>query len=217
LCKLLIIRNKKNTKLTLVYSNYTVEHIEELMSLIKLQSILIIEDNQTLLRTLVQYFITRVTHLDYCSCLAEAQEKLKDKPPDVVLLDMCLPDGSAIDVMNQIINSKITPIVIVLSGSAEPHQTFDLAQMGVRAFLKKPVGLEELETTIEHARKTPPNWTPHIRNLVGYVPIKDFEKTARETMVEEALARSEGSRRGAAKLLSVSRQLLQHILRSFDA
>jgi hypothetical protein len=43
--------------------------------------------------------------------------------------------------------------------------------------------------------------------------IHDVEELARGTMVREALARSQGSRTGAARLLRVSRQLLQHILR----
>jgi transcriptional regulator with PAS, ATPase and Fis domain len=32
-------------------------------------------------------------------------------------------------------------------------------------------------------------------------------------MIDEALAKSRGSRRAAAKLLDISRQLLQHVLR----
>jgi transcriptional regulator with PAS, ATPase and Fis domain len=59
----------------------------------------------------------------------------------------------------------------------------------------------------------PPDLAPHLKSAVGLVPIKSVEQTVRSTMVSEALARGGGSRRAAARVLSISRQLLQHILR----
>jgi two-component system, response regulator RegA len=48
---------------------------------------------------------------------------------------------------------------------------------------------------------------------VGRVPLHELEAEVRHAMLGEAIARAEGSRRGAARLLSVSRQLMQHMLR----
>jgi DNA-binding NtrC family response regulator len=106
-----------------------------------------------------------------------------------------------------------TPRVIAISGAAGPDESFKLAQCGVRAFLKKPFNLEELEAAVEQALTEPPDLAPHLKSAVGLIPIKNDEETVRATMVPEALARAKGNRRMAARALSISRQLLQHILR----
>jgi hypothetical protein len=51
-----------------------------------------------------------------------------------------------------------------------------------------------------------------LRAVIGRVPLQEIEVWVRETAVAEALARSRGSIRGAARLLGMSRQRLQHIL-----
>ncbi|MBK7861855.1 MAG: hypothetical protein IPJ65_25220 [Archangiaceae bacterium] len=59
----------------------------------------------------------------------------------------------------------------------------------------------------------PPDLTPHLRAAVGHLPLHQLEEQVRQTMVGEALGATQGSRSGAAKLLRISRQLLQHILK----
>jgi transcriptional regulator with PAS, ATPase and Fis domain len=51
---------------------------------------------------------------------------------------------------------------------------------------------------------------------VGQRQIHEVQDEVRETMLREALGRARGSRRAAAKLLRVSRQLVQHMLRRYD-
>lgn len=55
--------------------------------------------------------------------------------------------------------------------------------------------------------------TAVLRATVGARPLAEVEQAARRVMVMEALARTGGSKTAAAKLLQISRQLLQHILR----
>lgn len=51
-----------------------------------------------------------------------------------------------------------------------------------------------------------------LRTVIGRVPLQEIERWVRETAVTEALGRSRGSIRGAARVLGMSRQRLQHIL-----
>ncbi len=55
-----------------------------------------------------------------------------------------------------------------------------------------------------------------IRAAVGRIQIRELEIAVRRTMVLEALRRSNGNRRAAARLLGVSRQHLQHMLRAIE-
>ncbi len=138
---------------------------------------------------------------------------LRDWQPDLLIIDFRLPDGTAIDVLGSVDGGAPLPRSIAISAYAEPVEAFDLARLGVTTYLTKPVSLSDLDAAIEHTLLEPPNIDPAIRNAVGHFGLKAVEANVRGVMVNEALQRSNGSRRGAARLLSVSRQFLQHTLR----
>lgn len=52
-----------------------------------------------------------------------------------------------------------------------------------------------------------------LRASVGERTLAEIEQATRRVMVMEALARAGGTKAGAARILGVSRQFLQHILR----
>jgi DNA-binding NtrC family response regulator len=83
----------------------------------------------------------------------------------------------------------------------------------VRAYLAKPLRLDRLQAVIRTALEAAPDLLPVLRQTVGHKRLADVQSEVRAVMLDEALARSRGSRRGAARLLSMSRQLLQYLLR----
>jgi len=175
---------------------------------------LVVEDNPALLKTLERTLAGRGYSVRACGTVAEARRVLREWSPELLVLDVELPDGDAFDVLREASELPAAPVVIAMSGVAGPSESFRLAQLGVRSYLTKPLRLEALELAIDEALHMPPDMTPHVRAQVGHVPVRELERHVRRTMVAEALARAGGSRRGAARLLHVSRQLLQHMLRS---
>jgi two-component system response regulator RegA len=175
---------------------------------------LVVEDDDRLTATLLDALAGAGWTARAAASVAEAHAALSDGfSPDLVLLDFALPDGDAFAVLADIESLEPAPRVVVMSGSAAPGQSFGLAMRGVRAYLVKPVDLGALEIAIESAFTSPPDLKPMLRQAAGLVPMMDLEHDVRATVVREALARSRGSRRAAARALSISRQLLQHILR----
>lgn len=148
--------------------------------------------------------------------VTEACEQIVTFVPDVLLLDLALPDGTAFDVLAAVRACAPAPVVLAMSGTATPLDTFELARAGVRAFVPKPLTLDGVERALREALATAPDVTPVIQAQVGHVPIHGVEERVRKVMVDEALARTGGNRRQAARMLSISRQLLQHILRRGD-
>lgn len=178
-----------------------------------MKRILVVEDDSSLRRALSAALSPRASALTACGTVAAARAELHAFQPDVVVLDVALPDGDAFDVLDAVDALAAMPLVLAVSGQASPDQSFRLAQRGVRAFLPKPLDLTTLERTLEDVLAQPPDLVPHLRAAVGHAPVHDVEKVVRRTMVAEALGRSHGSKNGAAKILHVSRQLLQHMLR----
>lgn len=174
---------------------------------------LVVEDEPRLRATLVEALAVRGFAVREAGSVREALAALAEARPDLVILDVALPDGRALDIVAGAAELTPAPRMVAISGAAGPDESFALAERGVRAYLKKPINLEELEAAIDKALSLPPDLAPHLKSAVGLIPIKDVEQDARATMVKEALARSGGSRRAAARALGISRELLQHILR----
>ncbi len=175
---------------------------------------LVVEDNRALSRTFAELLRSHFPQVRAAASVGEARAACEGWQPDLIVLDVALPDGTGIDVLRHL-ERRPAPAVVAVSAEAEPAQAFELARMGVRVYLPKPVSLPSFEAALKEALETAPDMTASIRQAVGHRPLHEVEGQVRETMVEEALARSGHSCRGAARLLDVSRQLLQHILHRF--
>lgn len=133
---------------------------------------------------------------------------------DLVLLDYRLPDGAGIEALRELALAPSFPRVVAISGDIGPSEAFALAQSGARAFLRKPFGLAEIRSAIRAAFDQSPDVSLELRSLLGARPLHAIEEDVREAMVTEALSRSNGNVTGAARLLGISRQLLNHIRKS---
>ena len=178
-----------------------------------LDTLLIVEDAAPLGASLSDALRPCAREIGWVSTAQAAIAAMRDAIPDLIVLDVALPDGSAFDVLDAMATLPRAPAVVAMSGTADPAQSFMLALRGVRQFVSKPFSKEQLLAAITEALKTPPDLVPLVRQTVGMRGLHEVEEELRSTMLSEALARACASRRGAAQLLSVSRQLLQHMLR----
>jgi DNA-binding NtrC family response regulator len=133
--------------------------------------------------------------------------------PDLLLVDLHLPDEPAFSVIEAAAELWPKPVSVAISGSASPQQAFRLAQLGVRAYLSKPFSLVELQHAVESAYREVPPLETLIAGCVGRVPLRELQERLRRAMVLQALALSKGSRSETARLLAVSRQAIQQMLR----
>ena len=179
----------------------------------QIQSLFVVEDDIRLLEAIRDALSPDVLNLRMCQDVTSARNLLSEEQPELLILDLCLPDGDAFDLLAEIHKQQPTPLVIAMSGAATPQHGFHLAKLGVHVFLQKPFDTGELHDAIRSAIHEPPDIRPQLKNIVGKRPIHDVEFEVRKTMVDEALSRTKGSRRGAARILDVSRQLIQHMLK----
>ncbi|MFP6606690.1 MAG: response regulator [Myxococcota bacterium] len=138
---------------------------------------------------------------------------LLNPPPDLIICDVYLPDGSALKILETALHLSPEPVKIAVSGHASAEEAFQLAKLGVLAYLAKPFSLAELSGTIERVLDAPPDIDTMLRASVGQVPMRELQQRVRKVMVGQALALTRGSRSGAARLLDVSRQAIQQITR----
>jgi hypothetical protein len=102
---------------------------------------------------------------------------------------------------------------VVLGVNDTPEESFRLHELGVRGYVSKRAPREALLREIERARTVPPNLTAFAVASVGKAPMQSVIREVRRTMLDQALGLSRGSRSGAARLLAISRQAVQQIVR----
>jgi DNA-binding NtrC family response regulator len=173
---------------------------------------LVVEDGPRLRDAVAGYLGPWAMRVRTSGSLAEAFEVVAVWHPDLLVLDFRLPDGDARDLLRRLANNGPVPTTVAMSAFAKPQESFELAGLGVRAYLEKPFGKGALDAALTEAL-APADLAPQLRDVVGKANLREVEERVRQTMVTEALRRAEGSRRGAARMLGVSRQLLQHVLR----
>ncbi len=82
--------------------------------------------------------------------LAEGATKISDKTPDLLLLDMRLPDGSGLDFLGALQNDKANTFpVLVMSAYGEIEDAVSAMKSGASDYLKKPIDLDELMLNVE--------------------------------------------------------------------
>lgn len=180
----------------------------------KLERVVVVEDDAVLRGSIARVVESWGLRAEQAATAAEARSMLAGPPgPDLMIVDVHLPDDTAFELIEETRALTPAPIVVVMSGKASPDEAFRLAQQGVRAYLAKPLSLDELEQAVMAACAEPPSLEPLISASVGHIPMRELQRQVRSVMVKEALALASGSRSGAARLLEVSRQAVQQIVR----
>lgn len=113
--------------------------------------ILLVDDEEIFLRNIEEI----LNNDDYDVLTASNEENalsvIREKNPDIMLLDMCLPGTDGIEILKQV--KQIDPEIIVIMVSG--YGTIDLAvkavKLGAYDFLKKPIRIEPLKLVINRA------------------------------------------------------------------
>ncbi len=108
-------------------------------------SVLVVDDEEDFLETVVKRLKKRKVSAIGVKSGEEALEVIKEKPIDVVILDIKMPGGmDGIETLREI--KKIQPIceVILLTGHGSMETSIEGMKLGAFDYLLKPVKLEAL-------------------------------------------------------------------------
>ena len=118
--------------------------------MLKQQSkLLIVEDEVLFARAVMRRLQKAGYECAHVESLQDARTIFKQFSPDIVLLDMRLPDGNGLDLLADLVAKNVA--VIVMTAHGEISDAVNAIKQGAIDYLKKPIDLEELLLSIQKA------------------------------------------------------------------
>ncbi|MFN3202370.1 MAG: response regulator transcription factor [Bradymonadia bacterium] len=105
--------------------------------------LVLIEDDERLARQMLPGLAEAGYPAQWAPTAAEGLEAVKVHDPDLILLDLMLPDGSGYDVLKQLRQTTVIP-VIVLTARLLGQDKVRALDLGADDYLTKPFWIEEL-------------------------------------------------------------------------
>jgi two-component system nitrogen regulation response regulator GlnG len=115
------------------------------------QSLLIIDDEPNVCYTLEKVLASPKLKILTAGTAGEGLDMVRREPPDVVVLDVRLPDMSGLDAYGQIrqVDARLPVIVITAHGTTET--AIEAMKLGAFDYLLKPLDLEQLRDVVARA------------------------------------------------------------------
>jgi len=112
---------------------------------------LIIDDELSVCKTLCKTVTRKGHEADYAQSLKHGLSMAETGDFDLVLLDVRLPDGSGLNILNELRESASKPEVIIITGEGDPEGAELAIKNGAWDYLQKPLSLKEIDLTIGQA------------------------------------------------------------------
>ena len=133
-------------------------------------TVLVVEDDAETRAALVRELASRGYRVEEAPDGRTAMERWEARRPDVVLLDLGLPDIDGLDLIRRIRRDATTPIVILSGRFAEAEKVAALDR-GADDYVTKPFGLDELHARIRAALRRAAGPAADARGRVSVGPL----------------------------------------------
>ena len=112
--------------------------------------ILVVDDDETIRRTLRINLQARGYEVEEVASGRDALSTLEDAPPDLVILDLGLPDIDGVEVLRRLRRTLRVPVV-VLSARQQSDDKVEALDQGADDYVTKPFGMDELMARVRSA------------------------------------------------------------------
>ncbi len=115
-------------------------------------SVLIVDDDEKARKNIAEYLKLSGIEIIEAGTLKDAREYFLKNDPDIVVLDVQLPDGYGLDLLDELSKLPNKIPVIMMTGFGNIEMAVDAMKNGAHDFLTKPIkDLKNLENSIQRA------------------------------------------------------------------
>ena len=168
--------------------------------------VLIVEDDDALRGRLARAFASRGLDVRQVSNAADAEATARDDPPEMVVLDLRMPDGSGLDLIPKLLQIDPNTRIVVLTGYGSVATAIEAVRRGARHYLTKPADADEILAAFD--RESGPS--------SGALPLEPMSLDRVEwEHINRVLMDCQGNISEAARVLRLHRRSLQRKLAKY--
>jgi len=130
--------------------------------------ILLVEDERSLAKEIHDFLQSEHHVLDEVSTIKAASENLAVNSYDFVLLDLGLPDGDGLDLLQEVNRYQENASVIILTARTEVGDKLLGFESGADDYLSKPFSLLELKARMQAILRRKSGWKKDVIQLAGF-------------------------------------------------
>lgn len=116
------------------------------------ERILVVDDSREIVKHLTEYLLP---NLGYEALAAydgrEGLEMAREHTPDLVMLDLNLPEMTGLDVLQALAREASDVPVVLMTGYGSEKDAIEAFRLGIKDYLVKPFTIDEVGDTIERA------------------------------------------------------------------
>lgn len=113
---------------------------------------LVVDDDRETLDALAKLVHLEGFTTDTAQTLQEARIKMSRRRPDIVLLDLGLPDGEGMDLFEDV-ESRDTTQIVLITGNASIETSVQALRLGATDYLIKPVNIKQLKSILSRVER----------------------------------------------------------------
>jgi two-component system, NtrC family, response regulator AtoC len=117
------------------------------------RKLLIIDDEASVLESLEMFFSDNGYDVACAGTAREGIDKTLASRPDVIILDIRLPDKDGFQVLEELKRCKDATPVIMITAFHDMETTIKTVKLGAFEYIPKPIDVDELERAVRKALK----------------------------------------------------------------
>ncbi len=118
-----------------------------------MRKVLIIDDDRNIATTLMVYLEDKGIEVHLAWSASEGLQAFRREAPEIVILDMKLPDGSGLDVLKEIVATSSGTQVVMITAYATIETAVRAVKIGAFDYLPKPFVPGQLDLILERLKR----------------------------------------------------------------
>src|SRR2546427_7993810 len=114
-------------------------------------TVLVVDDEDGIRQALTRFLSRLGYHVEAAANATEALQQLSAHHPQAMLCDIRMPETSGVELLPKVLAQDPDLAVLMLTAIDEPRTAIECLKLGAYDYLIKPVDLEELELSLQHA------------------------------------------------------------------
>lgn len=113
--------------------------------------VMVVDDSSITIKKLTQ-ILEQIGHQVVCSCKTgtEALACYQQYHPDIVTMDITMPDMDGIEATQQIIGTFPNALIIMVTSHGQEQMVIESIEVGAKGYILKPIKADKLAEMISH-------------------------------------------------------------------